>query len=252
MTQKRKIIEIDEDLCDGCGQCIISCAEGALQIVDGKAKLVSDVYCDGLGACLNECPTGALKMVEREAEEFDPEAVERRLEQLQEQESGEREPQRQGTACCPSQQLRTFAPERSSPGEGDTQSKGPSALTHWPVKIRLVPPDAPFLNNADLLVAADCGPVAHPGFHREFLQGRAVLIGCPKFDDVEQFRQKFRDIFTRGNVRSLTLLTMEVPCCSQLPRVVHQALRESGLDIPVQELVINARGEIVERSPQPA
>jgi Pyruvate/2-oxoacid:ferredoxin oxidoreductase delta subunit len=250
MTQKRKIIEIDEDLCDGCGQCIISCAEGALQIVDGKAKLVSDIYCDGLGACLNECPTGALKMVEREADEFDPEAVERRLEQMQE--SGPQESRAQEAPCCPSQQLRTFAPDRSASGEGEPESAGPSALTHWPVKIRLVPPDAPFLRNADILVAADCGPVAHPGFHRDFLQGRAVLIGCPKFDDVEQFRQKFKDIFSRGDIRSLTLLTMEVPCCSQLPRVVHKALQESGRDIPVQELVINARGEIVERSPQPA
>jgi len=156
MKVLRKIIRIDEDLCNGCGDCVISCAEGSLEITDGKARVISDKYCDGLGACIGECPTGALTIVEREAEEFDVEAVEEHLADS----------------------------KTSVPGGA---SAGVSSLSHWPVQIRLVPPNAPFLKEADLLVVADCVPVAFPSFHSDFLEGKVVMMGCPKFDDVESY-----------------------------------------------------------------
>ena len=179
MDVRRKIIEIDEELCTGCGQCLVDCAESALQIVDGKARLVADKYCDGLGACLRGCPTGALKIIERDAVDFDEEAVQ----ELLRQQKMQGETAKHG---CPSAALQSFTPQtpcQRANQAASLQSAGASALTHWPVQIRLVPPNAPFLNNADLLIAADCAPIAYAGFHQDLLAGRAVMMGCPKFDD---------------------------------------------------------------------
>ena len=244
MKVKRKIIEIDEELCTGCGQCIISCAEGALEIVDGKAKLVADKYCDGLGACLGECPEGALRVVERDAEDFDEHAVEERLEDLKEREAAQ-----PAMACgCPSTQIRTLTPEKrihesvASPAHDAT-----SALTHWPVQIRLVPPTASFLKNADLLVAADCTPVAYPDFHRDFLEGKVVLIGCPKFDDVQDYVERFAGIFSHASINSVAVVIMEVPCCGGLPMIVRRGMEIAGKSIPLEQIVISARGEILRR-----
>lgn len=244
MKVKRKIIEIDEELCTGCGQCIISCAEGALEIVDGKAKLVADKYCDGLGACLRECPEGALRVVERDAEDFDEHAVEERLEDLKKQEVAQ-----PAMACgCPSAQIRTFTPEkRSTESATGAAQETSSALTHWPVQIRLVPPTAPFLKNADLLVAADCTPVAYPDFHRDFLEGKVVLIGCPKFDDVQDYVERFAGIFSHASVNSVTVVIMEVPCCGGLPMIVRKGMEIAGKSIPLEQIVISARGEILRR-----
>jgi len=246
MKVNRKIIEIDEELCDGCGQCVPSCAEGAIEIVDGKAELVSEVYCDGLGACLGECPTGALTVVEREAEEFDEKAVEDYL-----SEKAEKEPAEELTmACgCPSSQIRSFGP--STPCEEANkptvhQNVG-SALSHWPVQIKLVPPIAPFLQGADLLVAADCTPVAYPNFHQDFLKGKSVLVGCPKLDDVQGYIQKFADIFKLANIKSVTVVVMEVPCCQGLPVIVEKGMEMSGRRVPVEKVVISARGDILNR-----
>ncbi len=235
MAITRKIIQIDEDLCDGCGQCIITCAEGALEIIDGKARLVADRYCDGLGACLGECPTGALKVIARDADDFDEVAVEHRLEELKKSQAAE-----QTLPCgCPSTRLQTFAAPH---GERVPHTSGVSALTHWPVQINLIPPNAPFLHNADLLVAADCTAFAHPDFHGEFLSGKVLMIGCPKFDDVEQYIEKFAQIFRQTPIRSVTTLVMEVPCCAGLPMIVKRAMELAGKSIPTEEIVIGVRG----------
>jgi len=246
MQVKRKIIRIDEELCDGCGQCVPSCAEGAIEIVDGKARLVTEKYCDGLGACLGECPNGALSIVEREAEEFDEEAVEEYLSSKDRQEGGEEATM----ACgCPSAQIQSFIPPVS--GEEDdklTIQKGSiSTLSHWPVQIRLVPPAAPFLKGADLLVAADCTPVAYPNFHRDFLKGKVVMVGCPKFDDIQDYIQKFADIFTTAGIKSITVVVMEVPCCQGLPIIVEKGMEMAGKRIPMEKMVISARGEVLGR-----
>jgi len=246
MKTLRKIIEIDEELCDGCGQCVPSCAEGSLQIVDGKAKMVSDNLCDGLGACLGECPTGALKIVEREADEFDEEAVEKYLAEK------EAEKQKEPTmlACgCPSTNIETFAPassckEANIPASFQDEE---SALSHWPVQIRLVPATATFLKGADLLVLADCCGIAIPTLHRDLLKGRVVMIGCPKFDDVEEYIDKFTDIFKTADINSVTAVVMEVPCCSGLPMIVKKGMEAAGKVIPIEEVVISTRGKILKQ-----
>lgn len=246
MKVTRKIIEIDDSQCDGCGQCVPACAEGAIEIVDGKAHIVAERYCDGLGACLGECPNDALHIVEREAEDFDEEAVEVYLK--------ERDPIGQKTkkvslhSGCPSARIQTFMP--SGPCQAANvpavQSGGGSALCHWPIQIQLVPPTAPFLKGADLLIAADCTPVAYPNFHRDFLKGRVILVGCPKFDDVQGYIQRLTDIFKTAGIRSITTIVMEVPCCSALPMIVKKAMEAAGRDIPMEEVVIGTRGEILE------
>ncbi len=245
MKVTRKIIEIDEELCDGCGQCVPSCAEGALQIVDGKAKLVADLYCDGLGACLGECPNGALQVVEREADEFDEAAVEERLESIAKEETPQVIPM---TGGCPSAQLKSFAqPAAQQEARESAQGSAQSELTHWPVQVKLVPPTAPFLKGADLLVAADCTSVAYPNFHRDFLKGRAVMVGCPKFDDVEGYIQKFADIFSTADLKSVSVVVMEVPCCQGLPIIVERGMEAAGKKVPVEKVVISARGEVLGR-----
>ena len=241
----RKIIEIDEEKCDGCGNCVPSCAEGAIQIIDGKAKVVKDQYCDGLGACLGECPQGALRLIEREAEEFDESAVETFLKEQEAQKSSEKAPVT--LACgCPSAQLKTFPTAGGSCQEANkpvNMTSEASALCHWPVQIRLIPPTAPFLKGADLLITADCAAVAAPGFHREYLKGKVVMMGCPKFDDVESYVDKFAQIFKVAGIKSITTLIMEVPCCSGLPGLVEKAMALAGVEIPMEKVVINARGE---------
>lgn len=245
MIGKRKIIEIDEDLCDGCGQCIPGCAEGALEIIDGKARLVADKYCDGLGACLGDCPTGALKVVEKTAEFFDEEAVEIFL-----KEKKEAAKQQDTLACgCPSTNLQSFPAQTSCQKANEPQKldegQNLSALSHWPVQIRLVPPTAPFLKNADLLIAADCTPIAYPDFHRDFLTGRVVMMGCPKFDDQESYIAKFAEIFLTADIKSITSLIMEVPCCGSMRGILDEAMKRAGKKMDVNEVMINARGEIL-------
>lgn len=239
MKIMRKIIKIDEELCNGCGQCVPACAEGSLEIIDGKAKLIADKYCDGLGACLGDCPTGALKIIEREAEDFDEEAVEKLL-AMKEKIKGTPAPPL-ATEGCPSATPCQVANQPANVGSSE------SALTHWPVQIHLVPPTAPFLKNADLLVVADCTPLAYPNFHRDFLQDKVVLMGCPKFDDAESYIQKFTEIFENAPINSITIAIMEVPCCGNMRTIIKEALRRSDEDIPVEEVVINVRGQILHK-----
>jgi ferredoxin len=248
MKVLRKIIEIDDELCDGCGQCVPSCAEGALEIVDGKARIVGDKLCDGLGACMGECPTGALKIVERETDEFDEEAVEKHLAEREKQEPAGKG----GMPCgCPSTSIQTFVPAGSGRTADIPTAMGPegeSFLSHWPVQIRLIPAKAPFLKGADLLVLADCGAVAFPTLHRDLIKGKVVMMGCPKFDEVQEYVSKFTEIFQTAGIKSITTVVMEVPCCSGLPGIVKKGLQASGQDIPMTEIVISTRGKVLEQS----
>ncbi len=254
----RQIIRIDEDKCDGCGLCVPSCHEGALQIIDGKARLVSEVYCDGLGACLGECPQGALTIEEREAEEFDEAAVKERMAAAkpapaappaphgahEAHEHGGHGSGPVGMGGCPGSAVRQFArkPQDAAPrAPGATEE---SALAQWPIQISLVPPTAPYFQGAELLLAADCVPFAYAGFHRDFLDGRALAIGCPKLDDAEFYRQKLAAIFRDGGVRKVTVLMMEVPCCGGLGLIARAALKLAGKEgaIPLEEIVSGLDG----------
>lgn len=239
MKAVRKIIEIDETLCDGCGQCVTACAEGAIEIVNGKAKIVSDSFCDGLGACIGECPKDALKIIEREAEPFDEEAIKRHVE--------ERINKPVLLPCgCPSTHVMQFAPVKDMVRTKDDEyDELPSLLTHWPVQIRLIPSNAPFLDNSSLLIAADCVPVAYRNFHIDFLKGRTVMVGCPKFDDSEEYINKFKDIFTNNRIKDITIVSMEVPCCNRLSQIVKKALELSNIDIPLKEVIISAKGSVL-------
>ncbi len=234
----RKVVKIDEELCDGCGQCVPACAEGAIRIEDGKARLLADNLCDGLGACLGECPRGAISIEERPAEAFDHEAVRR---------TRENPPSRieaRPFSGCPSTQVRVRAPVPLA--ERGARDVAASALSHWPVKLKLVPPTAPFLNGADLVLTADCAPVAMATFNPGLISGKAVVIGCPKFDDPESDRDRLTAILTQGNVRSLTVAVMEVPCCSGFRRIAREAIAASGRDIALYELIVSRDGRVRE------
>lgn len=257
MKEVRNIIQIDEELCDGCGQCVPDCAEGSLKIIDGKAKLVADKLCDGLGACLGACPTGALKIIQREADEFDEEAVEEFL--------AEEKKKADGATMdygCASTQIQAFPPQQAAGGSSCQSANIPSqlptapvgapsadasALSHWPVQIRLIPAQAPFLQNADLLVAADCTAVAARSFQEKYLEGKTVMMGCPKFDDAESYVQRFAEIITTCNLKSLTILIMEVPCCSAMNVIIKKAIERAGKSVPVEQITISTRGEELER-----
>jgi len=241
MKIKRKIIKIDEELCNGCGQCVPDCAEGSLQIIDGKARLVADKLCDGLGACLGSCPTGALQIIEREADEFDEEAVEHFLA------AKAKEPQPTPPSLgggCPSARLQTLQPMSPCQAANVPGLQSGSALSHWPVQIRLIPAAAPFLENCDLLVAADCTAVAYAGLQKDFLAGRVVMMGCPKFDDQQLYVDRFTEIFRTRTLKSLTILIMEVPCCHSMLQIIRQAYDAVKPTLPVRQVVISTRGEI--------
>jgi len=238
---RRKVVQIDEEKCTGCGLCIPNCVEGALQIIDGKARLITDKLCDGLGACLGHCPEDAIRIVEREAEEFDEKAVEvhlhhQKTEPLSPAPGSER-------LACPSSKVMEFqvSPSKVEPRQKD----GPlSQLSHWPVQLKLVPVNAPFFKNADLLVVADCVPFAYAHFHEDFLKGRAVVVGCPKLDDIQLYREKLTTLLKTNSIKSITVPFMEVPCCFGLVKAVEDAIEASGKKIPLKTLKIGIRGEI--------
>ena len=233
---KRKIIRIDEEKCNGCGLCIVSCAEGALQIIDGKAKLASENYCDGLGACIGECPQGALTIEERVAPEFDEEAVERYLKEKKKAEA-------EIPCACPSVTVAQFEKPRVEVPVAKAAAHGESMLKHWPVQLRLVPPTAPFLKKADLILVADCVPFAYANFHDTFLKDHAVLVACPKLDDFDAHLAKLSEILRQSQLNSLTVAHMEVPCCSGLVHMAKQAIAASGQEVPFKEVTIGVRGE---------
>jgi Pyruvate/2-oxoacid:ferredoxin oxidoreductase delta subunit len=247
---KRPIVHIDEDRCDGCGLCVPACAEGAIQIVDGKARLVSETYCDGLGACLGECPNDAIRIVEREAEAFDEVAVSHQVGPA----AGR--PDDRGRAAsapnpvshgCPGSAVRTLGPRADeAPARGPVPAGGPSMLATWPVQLALVPVKAPFFDGSRLLVAADCVPFALRDFHEQLLDGRVLVIGCPKLDDLELYWRKLAAIFSQNDVRSVEVAHMEVPCCTGIVRAVEKAVEAAGKDIPVRTVRIGIRGDVEE------
>jgi len=255
MKAVRKIIQIDEELCDGCGQCVPDCAEGSLKIINGKAKLMADKLCDGLGACLGSCPTGALKIIERDADEFDEEAVEIYLAEEKKKE----ETAKTTNYGCASTHIQSFKPMPAAlqPSScqtanipvniSGTDSAGDSALTHWPVQIRLIPPNAPFLQNSDLLIVADCTAVTIRNFQKKYLKGKIVMMGCPKFDDAENYVQRFAEIIKTCNLKSLTILIMEVPCCSAMNVIIKKAIEKAGKTIPIKQITISTQGQELAR-----
>lgn len=230
----REIVKIDEDLCDGCGKCIPACAEGALQIVDGKARLVSDVYCDGLGDCLGECPQGAISIEKRKAADFNPHAVRLKLD-------GEEASLPGGTA--PATPRCKLVGKRGEPGE---KSEIGSLLGNWPIQIKLLPSKAPYFDGADLLISADCVPFSFADFHRRFLPGKVLLVGCPKLDSADFYRRKLAQIFMQNDIRSVEVIYMEVPCCFGMVHLVHESLKESGKEIPLSFTKLSVEGEILE------
>ncbi|UCE15902.1 MAG: 4Fe-4S binding protein [Candidatus Bathyarchaeota archaeon] len=237
----RSIVRIDEEKCTGCGLCILSCAEGALKIVDGKAKLISDKYCDGLGACLEECPEGAIIIEKREAGEFDEEAAKERLKGKQPVPAVHHV--HTTLHSCPSAQVMQFERKTTDKITANIPEKRESMLSQWPVQLTLLPPNAPFFENSDLLITADCVPFVYANFHNDFLKGRTVVIGCPKLDNAQFYKDKLNEIFKQNNIKSVTVVNMEVPCCFGLHRLVKEAVDSSKKDIPLKQEIISIKGE---------
>ena len=284
---KRKIIKIDEGKCNGCALCIPNCPEGALQLIDGKARLISDLFCDGLGACIGKCPEGAITIEEREAEGYDERRVmgnivkqgknvikahlthlkehnqaellkqaidflkEKGIEIHLEQEHlhhGHKHLSAGGKAMsdsssCPGSKMMDFREKQEFPEEDKVTSGAKSQLRQWPIQLKLVPPFAPYLNNADLLIAADCAPFAYADFHNDLLKGRILLVGCPKLDDVKFYQEKITQILKTNNIKSITCVHMEVPCCFGLIQIIKEAIILSNKKIPFKEVTISIKGK---------
>lgn len=261
---KRKIIEINEDLCNGCGDCIVGCAEGALQLVDGKAKLVKEDFCDGFGDCIGTCPTGALQIIEREAAEFDEEAtiehvrntqgeeaVQRMLDAAVEHEAKEKAAAapKPASGGCPGMQVRMAQkPERptSKVDEGISGQVIKSDLDQWPIQLHLVPPTAPFFEGKELVVLSTCSPVASPDVHWRYVRGRSLVVACPKLDKTEGYVEKLSQIMANNNIPKVIIVRMSVPCCGGLTAICRQAHAMSGRsDLVVEEVTIGLDGELL-------
>jgi len=276
---KRKVIHIDDEKCNGCGVCIPECPEGAIQIIDDKARLVSDLFCDGLGACLGHCPQDAITIEEREAEPYDEHKVmeniikggsnviRAHLEHLLSHDQkeylhqavdflkakgidvplpvGSVEPAE--SACgCPGMKMMDFRDEASEKSEAEPGVPSKSQLRHWPVQLHLLSPHAPYFKDADLLITADCVPFAYPDFHHRFLKGKILVILCPKLDQAEEeYTEKLSQIFRHNNIKSITIAHMEVPCCFGLTKIVEEAVRRSGKNILLREYTISVKGAVV-------
>jgi len=274
---ERNIIRIEEDKCNGCGLCIPNCPEGAIRIIDGKARLISDLFCDGLGACLGYCPQGAISIEKRQAGEYSEKEVmhnivkqgnnviRAHLEHLRAHNEGSllreassylkeksianplTEPAATNSdlPCgCLGPKVTDFRDEIKTP-KSDTKARRISELGHWPLQLMLVPPQAPFLKGADLLIAADCVPFSYAAFHEDLLKDKVLLVGCPKLDNIEIYRQKLNQVICNNNLKSITHVHMEVPCCFGLVNIIKEAISASGQDLPFQEIIISIKGERV-------
>mgnify|MGYP001597583379 FL=1 len=268
---KRKIIKINEKKCNGCGLCIPNCPEGALQIIDGKVRLISDLFCDGLGACIGHCPEDAIIIEEREAEPYNEKKVMKNivkhgentikahlmhlkehnetkflneaLEFLKEKNIKikiEGNKMKNNFSNCPGAAIREFNKDIST----SKDIKQSSALRQWPVQLSLLPPQAPFFENSHLLISADCVPFANANFHSKLLNGKSLVIGCPKLDDINEYKNKLTDIFKNNKIKSVTVAIMEVPCCYGLYAITEEAIKESGKKIPIIQETIGINGEI--------
>jgi Pyruvate/2-oxoacid:ferredoxin oxidoreductase delta subunit len=269
---KRKIIEIDEEKCNGCGQCIPNCPEGAIQIIDGKARLISDLFCDGLGACIGSCPVDAIKIVEREAEPYDEKktmeniikkgtnTIKAHLKHLYEH--GEKEYLNQAlevlkeknikidlseifeVPCCPGMKI---VDRRNEEIEESEKTEIKSQLRQWPIQLHLVNPRAPYFKKADLVVAADCTAYAYGNFHFDFLKGKSLIIACPKLDQgIDRYVEKIREIIDEGEINTITVVIMEVPCCMGLVKIVEEGAKKAKRKIPIKRVIISIKGEIIE------
>jgi len=241
----RNIVKIDEEKCNGCRRCVNACAEGAIQMIDGKAKLVSEIYCDGLGACLDCCPVDAITIEQREAAEFDEQATKKYLEELARNKAAyEKQAPKAKTEgfVCPgtlTMNLNTEPKTTPAAASGDVSSQ----LRQWPVQLTLVSPAAPYFAGADVMLVADCVPLAMGDFHEKLLKGKAIAIACPKLDDTGAYAQKIADIITTGDPQSLTVVHMEVPCCTGLLRIAEKALTLADSDLKINDITISVSGE---------
>lgn len=235
----RKIIRIDENKCNGCGACAAACHEGAIEMVDGKAVLTREDYCDGLGDCLPECPTGAISFEEREAPAYNEAAVLAAKQKKMKEQGVKR-----SHTGCPGARARQMAP-RKTENSASHASAGVSQLGQWPCQINLVPVNAPYFNGAKLLIAADCTAYAYANIHEDFMKGRITLIGCPKLDSVD-YSEKLTEIIRDNDIKSVTILRMEVPCCGGLEMAAKKALKESGKFIPWQTVTVSIDGKIID------
>lgn len=267
---KRQIVHIDEEKCNGCGLCVPNCAEGAIQIIDGKAKLLADNLCDGLGACLGHCPLDAIRVEERDADEYDEVAVEKHLGHApvhhqpavpaaqpahHHGHGGHHGHGHHHGGGCPGSRAMSINREKIEACEtpatkgsavevGDIEVKIKPQLQQWPVQLMLVPPTAPYFADADLLITADCVPFAYPNFHLDILKGKKLVVGCPKLDDTEYYTEKLTDILLSNNIKSLTVAFMEVPCCGGIVRAAQKALADSGKNIPLHLIRITIDGNM--------
>ena len=232
----RNIIKIDEEKCNGCGQCVTACAEGAIKIVDGKAKLISEIYCDGLGACIGHCPEDAITIEQRDAADFDEEATKVHLAEQEKVET-------QTNFVCPGMAAKELKP-KTAPDETIPATNVPSQLAQWPVQLKLVSPHASYFAGADLLLVADCVPFAMGDFHSRFLKDHNIAVGCPKLDDVEFYVDKLATILQTNNLNSLKVIHMEVPCCSGLTYIARQAIAKSNIDMSFEDITIDLQGNI--------
>ena len=277
MGSTRKIIKIDPDKCTGCGECIPNCPEGALQMIDNKARLVSDLFCDGLGACIGTCPVGAIAIEEREAEAYDERKVmdniiphgtntiRAHLKHLKEHGATEYHDQAvaylqekgiglpaESTArvampggCPGSRAIKIERDEATEEASVSGGGKRPSRLSQWPVQLMLVPPQAPYFKGADVVVAADCVPFAYPAFHEDFLKNKILLVGCPKLDDADHYEKKLTTIFETNDIKSVTCVHMEVPCCFGLKVLLQSAIKASGKELELKEVTIGVKGDVL-------
>lgn len=243
----RNIVKIDESKCDGCGLCVTACAEGAIQIIDGKARLVSEIYCDGLGACLGHCPQDAITIEQRDAAEFDEAATHEYLKRLDANKAQpapqSQPPKKDAGFVCPGMRAMQF----EKPAVKPTAAVGgdrPSQLAQWPVQLHLVSPMAPYFANAELVLTADCVPFAMADFHEKFLAGRAIAIACPKLDDTGPYVEKLAQLIKHNNLKSITVVHMEVPCCTGLVRIAQQAIALAGVEVPFKDVTISLQGQI--------
>ena len=244
----RNIVKIDEEKCNGCGQCVDACVEGAIEIIDGKAKLVNEIYCDGLGACLGECPQEAITIEQREADAFDEEAIQMHLaaksnsaQDNLSQEAETHEDKHEGFKC-PGSMTKTLKQKLKSAPTIDAEMT--SQLSHWPVQLKLVSPLAPYFKNADLLLVADCVPFAMADFHNRLLFGKSIVIGCPKLDDSKSYIEKLTEIIKVASLKSLTVVHMEVPCCFGLTHIAREAITRSGVNLTFEDITVDLNGNI--------
>lgn len=254
---KRKIIQIDEDKCNGCGKCINICAEAALKIVNGKVKLIKEFYCDGMGACLDVCPTDALKIIEKESDQYNAKETFKHVKEKRGEDAAEkvhgikeikkdisREPMKCG---CPGSMMRDLRSDEEEDGtENDKKIHIKSQLRQWPIQLHLLNPEAPYFQDADIIISADCVPFAFASFHEKFLKGKILIMFCPKLDtDQDSYIEKLTEIFKSRNINSITIVHMEVPCCSGVGHIAEEALRKSQKNIILKDYTISIKGELI-------